>query len=172
MWRLLCVRMWRRIAWQACTNISQEHAPGIVKVSSLKMRATFVSPPARIYQNTRFHVPEVWNPEILWKFKLIEILNDGVWRRSPMEIFWCFGETRCFHFQGLKTFFSESSITTFSGKPLIYYHWTLSHFPVSRPVFFYVSRSLRKKGHSVKTTPARPSDCDVVLTTDLFVGFS
>jgi len=30
----------------------------------------------------------------------------------------------------------------------------------------------KTKDHHVKTTPARLSDCDVLLPADLFVGFS
>jgi hypothetical protein len=61
-----------------------------------------------------------------------------------METVWCFGVTRCLHFQGMKISSSEYWITTFSGNPLISYHWTLSHFPVTRSVSFYVRCSLRK----------------------------
>jgi hypothetical protein len=90
-----------------------------------------------------------------------------------METVWCFGETHCLHFQGMKISSSEYWITTFSGNPVILYHWTLSHFPVTRSSSVYVRCSLRKnKVHPVKTTLASHSDCDVVLTADLSVGFS
>jgi hypothetical protein len=60
-------------------------------------------------------------------------------------------------------------------KPVILYHWALSHCPLSRSASFYVRWSLPKKKKRephAKTTLARPSDCDVVLAADLFVGFS
>jgi len=81
-----------------------------------------------------------------------------------MEIFWCFGEKHCLHFQGMDFSFSEDWITTFSGKPVILYHWTLRHLSVPRSASLHVRCSLRKKrDQPLKTTLALPSDCDVVL---------
>jgi hypothetical protein len=73
----------------------------------------------------------------------------------------------------MEIFFSEDKITIFFVKRVILYNWILSHFPVSRSVSFILDVLYEKtKDHHVQTTLARPSDCDVVLAADLFVGFS
>jgi len=74
---------------------------------------------------------------------------------------------------GMEISFSEDRIITFSVKPVILYYWILSHIPVSRSVSFILDVLYEEaKDHSVKTTLARPSDSDIVLTADLFVGIS